>query len=252
MLSQIALLEQLATVEREQAAQTYTEQKCLLSRQLEAALEALREREHERVSLLKQQRLLTRKVKKLQGSFQSVLVKCRKKVATAKASAEDAVLQQLSEWRESLVKTTLEAAGNSCCSPCYTRSSSASCERSSLSCWGKGASLRAEVDCKVPASNGLARRHAAAELAILELTDALSKSNLLLACSERVATPEGKTAQQALAADEVKCRLSPAAQNSEPPGRSAGSCMGFSIWSPDCFKKEPLFRHSSKPSFCGM
>lgn len=154
------MLEAFTEAEAQRNADHNRQQVTFLQEQLNRSLETLREWTHERPLLVAHQQALSAKVKKLQGALRKVLMSNRQRVMEAKEEAEEEVFQKLSKWRESLVRTTVEATKGRCGSLCHSRGKHHSCS-----------------------SGELARRHAAAEIAILELTEALSKANLRLACS---------------------------------------------------------------------
>lgn len=211
------MLEVLSASDAKQAAESHSEQLSCLSRQLQEALGTLAGRENEMSVLRSQQVTLANKVKRLQAALRDAVLKTRQKVIAAKAASEDAVFQRLSEWRESLVKTTIEAA--QCCSVSCQSTSSSSLNSSGWRCLGKEARLpEAQEEICPSVSDGLARRHAAAELAILELTEALRNANVRLACRTKGTISEKWTSDIKDEEDREEYQRSSASDCSDPSG----------------------------------
>lgn len=210
---QVAVLEAFAAAEEEHAVEQHKDQIALLSSQLQGALEVLREWKNERPVLVSQRRALAGEVQRLRGALRDALVRTRQEVLAAEAAAEEKVFQKLSGWRESLAKTTIEAAQSCCNATGYGTASK--CNKSNNS--SKSICRLGQEGGGSSAAYGLARRHAAAEMAILELTEALSRANLRLACYlnrtpntwSRYRREQQQTAQQ---------EVSPTAGRSDPSG----------------------------------
>ncbi|OEH80390.1 phosphotyrosyl phosphatase [Cyclospora cayetanensis] len=137
-------MESFAAAEAEAAAEHHRAEVSLLSRQHAEALGTLKSYEEERALLLSRHLAVCSKVQQLRGALRRAVQRGRKAAAAAAAGAEDAVLQRLSDWRER------------CCGE--------------ASPWDqKGAAGHL-------AAQGLAQRLAAAELAVLQLRQALARA----------------------------------------------------------------------------
>ncbi|KAL8435398.1 hypothetical protein ACSSS7_002530 [Eimeria intestinalis] len=199
---QLTVMESIAEVEAQQAAENHKAQVAEISRQLQCALETLKGWERERPLLVSQQLALAQKASRLEAALRAALVRARQ--------------ETLSGWRESLVKTTVEAA-ESCCD-CNFNSSGSKCDiktgtEGTWRCWKQQNNHN-----HVP--NWLKRRHAAAELAILELTDALTNAYFLLACSARGTTGHARGFDQTAHEDEEAD-----AKEEHSPTQNAGSFL---------------------------
>ncbi|KAL8448401.1 hypothetical protein Emag_003952 [Eimeria magna] len=124
--TKLTVMESFAEAEAQKAAESHKAQVAEISRQLQSALETLKGWERERPLLVSQQLVLAQRVTRLETALRAALVRYRQEVEAAKKAAEDSVFQTLSGWRESLVKTTVEAA-ESCCD-CKCSSSGSRCD----------------------------------------------------------------------------------------------------------------------------
>ncbi|XP_026190911.1 uncharacterized protein LOC34622243 [Cyclospora cayetanensis] len=169
-------MESFAAAEAEAAAEHHRAEVSLLSRQHAEALGTLKSYEEERALLLSRHLAVCSKVQQLRGALRRAVQRGRKAAAAAAAGAEDAVLQRLSDWRESLMRTTVEAAESCRMNPCCGSRSGSCCSSKSRRCCGEASPWDQKGAAGHLAAQGLAQRLAAAELAVLQLRQALARA----------------------------------------------------------------------------